>query len=246
MHESYELLIERFTAWAKQEENVRAAIIIGSRARTDHPADEWSDLDIILLAHDTAVYWQTKEWLNAVGDPWLHFVEPTPDGRSMEHRVLFAGGLDVDFVLSPAEGFRQMLAGGIPPDAADMIRRGIRFLVDKDNLAALLPNPLPAAPLTPPPAADEVVRRDRVTVGPARVLTDMKGIGQPVAGNFGGKMRGATDGLERLRVPRRQSLPQVQSDAEIADPAHSRRIERVNARRVDIGEIGPIDTVVGK
>ncbi len=152
---SYEQLIERFTAWAGQEENVRAAIIIGSRARTDHPADEWSDLDIILLARDPAIYWQTKEWLTAVGTPWLHFVERTPDGRSMEHRVLFAGGLDVDFALSPAAGFRQMLEGDIPSDMAGTIRRGIRFLVDKDNLAVLLLDPSPAAPLPQPPSEDE-------------------------------------------------------------------------------------------
>ncbi|MFO7682207.1 MAG: aminoglycoside 6-adenylyltransferase [Chloroflexota bacterium] len=153
--ETYELLIERFTTWAEQEENVRAAIIIGSRARTDHPADEWSDLDIIVLAQDPGVYWQTKEWLTAVGAPWLSFVEPTPDGRSQEHRVLFAPGLDVDFALSPAAGFRQMLEGGIPPDVADTIRRGARFLVDKDNLAALLPDSPPAAPLPQPPSEDE-------------------------------------------------------------------------------------------
>ncbi|MBX3056394.1 MAG: aminoglycoside 6-adenylyltransferase [Anaerolineae bacterium] len=153
--QTYDQLIARFTAWAGQEENVRAAIIIGSRARTDHPADEWSDLDIILLARDPAVYWQTNEWLTAVGDPWLHFVERTPDGRSMEHRVLFAGGLDVDFALSPAAGFRYILETSIPPDIADTIRRGIRFLVDKDNLAVLLPDTLPTAPLTPPPSADE-------------------------------------------------------------------------------------------
>lgn len=114
---------------------MRAAIIIGSQARTDHPADEWSDLDIILLARDPAVYWQTKEWLTAVGTPWLSFVEPTPDGRTQEHRVLFAGGLDVDFALSLAAGFQQMLEGGMPPDVADTVRWGIRFLVDKDNLA---------------------------------------------------------------------------------------------------------------
>lgn len=154
MHETYEQLIERFTAWAEREENVRAAIIIGSRARKDHPADEWSDLDIILLARDPAVYWQTKEWLTAVGTPWLSFVEPTPDGRGFERRVLFAPGLDVDFVPSPAAAFRQLLEYEIPSDIADMIRRGIRFLVDKDNLAALLPA-FPHDPVTAQPLSEQ-------------------------------------------------------------------------------------------
>ena len=42
----YAILIESFTTWAAYEDNVRTAVIIGSRARSDHPADEWSDLDI--------------------------------------------------------------------------------------------------------------------------------------------------------------------------------------------------------
>jgi hypothetical protein len=29
----------------KKTDDIRAAFIIGSRARADHPADEWSDLD---------------------------------------------------------------------------------------------------------------------------------------------------------------------------------------------------------
>jgi hypothetical protein len=36
----YERLLQRITAWSHEEPDVRAAVIIGSRARTDHPADE--------------------------------------------------------------------------------------------------------------------------------------------------------------------------------------------------------------
>lgn len=152
--DSYEDLIARFTAWAEQAENVRAAVIIGSRARTDHPADEWSDLDIIILADDPEPYWQTAAWLQHIGTPWLTFVEPTPDGRGFERRVLFAPGLDVDFVPSPIAAFRHMLAAGLPPDVADTLRRGTRFLVDKDDLAALLPE-LPAEPTAVDPPSEQ-------------------------------------------------------------------------------------------
>ena len=44
---AYKRLIKRFVKWAKTETNIRAAIIIGSRARVDHPADDWSDLDLL-------------------------------------------------------------------------------------------------------------------------------------------------------------------------------------------------------
>lgn len=137
---AYQELIERISIWAVRDENVRAAVIIGSQARSDHPADEWSDLDIIILATDPQPYLQSKEWLSEIGTLWLSFVEPTPDGRSMEHRVLFAGGLDVDFAFNQAHAFRQLFSSDFPKDVYDVIRRGFRILVDKDNLQALLPD----------------------------------------------------------------------------------------------------------
>jgi len=106
---AYDQLIARFVRWAQTEDNIRAALVIGSRARTDHPADEWSDLDVIILANDPEPYWATADWLHHVGVPWLTFVEPLPDGSGFERRVLFEGGLDVDFVPDPVAPFRQML-----------------------------------------------------------------------------------------------------------------------------------------
>lgn len=154
-NEGYTRLIERIVAWAGQDENVRAIIVIGSRARTNHAADEWADLDVILAAADTAPYWQTDGWLRQIGDQWLTFVTMTPDGRSYERRVLFAGGLDVDFALNDVAALRGALAGEVPGDIADTIHRGIRVLVDKDDLGALLQNKSITPPQPQPP--DEAV-----------------------------------------------------------------------------------------
>jgi len=46
---SMEQIEQRFTAWAQTQPDIRAAMVVGSRARTDHPADEWSDLDILVI-----------------------------------------------------------------------------------------------------------------------------------------------------------------------------------------------------
>jgi len=151
MHEvamAYERLSDRFVRWAQAEDNIRAAIVIGSRARTDHPADEWSDLDVIILANDPESYWASADWLHNVGVPWLTFIEPLPDGSGFERRVLFEGGLDVDFAPDPVAPFRRMLDeghfGGL---LADLIRRGVRFLVDKEGFAKRLEQ----IPTVPPP-----------------------------------------------------------------------------------------------
>lgn len=37
----------KFISWAQTVEDIKAAFIVGSRARKDHPADEWSDMDIL-------------------------------------------------------------------------------------------------------------------------------------------------------------------------------------------------------
>ncbi len=154
---AYEHLIDRFVQWAQAEDNIRAALVIGSRARTDHPADEWSDLDVILLVDDPEPYWATTDWLRHVGVPWLTFIEPLHDGRGFERRALFEGGLDVDFVPSPVVFFRQMLDTGLLPDVADLLHRGVRFLVDKEGFAERLKQ-IPVVPLPyQPPTEAEVL-----------------------------------------------------------------------------------------
>jgi aminoglycoside 6-adenylyltransferase len=141
----------KLVRWARDEDNIRAVALIGSRARIDCPADEWADLDVIILARDPEPYWATTDWLCNVGIPWLTFVEPTPDGNGFERRVLFEGGLDVDFAPDPVAGFERMLDQGFAPDIADMVRRGVRFLVDKDGLSERLQDAQvdPPAPSVP-------------------------------------------------------------------------------------------------
>jgi aminoglycoside 6-adenylyltransferase len=151
---AYEQLIKRYVQWAQTDAGTRAAIIIGSRARADHPADEWSDLDMLVVTPDLQRYAATTDWLESIGNPWLTFVEQTLGG-GIERRAVFEGGLDVDFALVPTEWVRQIVSTGVPPDLADIIRRGVRVIVDKDGLAAqLLQMPLDT-PLPCPPTQAE-------------------------------------------------------------------------------------------
>ena len=151
---AYEHLIDNFVAWAETEDNIRAAMVIGSRARTDHPADQWSDLDVLIFAEDPQPY-QEADWLYHVGTPWLTFLEPTPDEQGYERRVLFKGGLDVDFIPLPIAYLEQWLAQGFPPDLADMVSRGVRFLVDTEGFAARLDALAVEPPPYIPPTEDE-------------------------------------------------------------------------------------------
>jgi aminoglycoside 6-adenylyltransferase len=128
--EAYEALIQRFVAWAQTVPDIRGAVIVGSRARVEHPADEWSDLDLIVVTTNPAFYINTTGWLGQIGTHWLTFVERTATGDGHERRVMFEGALDVDFVPVPAELFA---ATPITADL-DIVRRGVRVVLDKDGM----------------------------------------------------------------------------------------------------------------
>ena len=153
---TYRSLTDRFLIWATSEPGVRAAAIIGSQARTDHPADQWSDLDILAFVTEVEPYVVDGGWAEQIAPVWLSFVERTPDGAGWERRVLFAGGLDVDFALNPVVWLSSVVANGIPHDMADVMRRGYRVLVDKDGLLDKISRmQLPDAPLLQQPAQAE-------------------------------------------------------------------------------------------
>lgn len=145
-------LTERITAWAEAQPDVRAALILGSRARLDHPADEWSDLDVLVFANHPEQFIQSSEWVGTLAPVWLTFVERTGDGQSWERRTLFEGGLDVDVALNPVEWLDGMREN-IPPAMVDVIRRGVKVLVDKDGkLSQILTMPLPLVSLFEKPS----------------------------------------------------------------------------------------------
>lgn len=128
---------ERFAAWAEGSDAIRAAFVIGSRARTDHPADEWSDLDIVVIADKPEDLLYHMDWLDQMGPHWITFIEPTVAGTGYERRVLFSGGHDVDFAVLSREQFDQL-----PEDLVRrVISRGMRVLLDKDGrLSGLSPD----------------------------------------------------------------------------------------------------------
>jgi aminoglycoside 6-adenylyltransferase len=152
-HTFYTLLEEKIITWIRAEENIRAAIIVGSRARLEHPADDWSDLDVILFTTTPDAYLNRLDWIEAFAPVWLTLRQRTVAGDP-ERLVVFEGGWQTDFVFDNSavlQAIPQMIAAGNIPDT---IRRGVRVLVDKDGALAQLPRPS-AVPLPPPPTAQQ-------------------------------------------------------------------------------------------
>jgi len=140
-----------FVAWAQANDDIRAAFIVGSQARTDHPADAWADLDIIMFARNVERYQNSTGWIEALAPVWLTIAGRTVAGDP-ERLVLFEGGLQVDFVFNCSDILQQvpqMLASDHIPDT---IRRGTRVLIDKENVLAHLPAPSRPTAQQPPNA----------------------------------------------------------------------------------------------
>lgn len=125
------MIVERFLSYADREENIRAAFIVGSRARREKPADQYSDLDMVILAKDPDLLLHHKEWLNQLGKVYITFLEETPVGGGLERRVLFDAGLDVDFACFPLSSLQAIKSN---PQLLSVLSKGFEILIDKDTI----------------------------------------------------------------------------------------------------------------
>jgi hypothetical protein len=84
--------------WAESRADVQAVLLVGSLARDDHPADSWSDVDLILFVEDVEVFAREESWLAGFGKALLPVFERHESGDG-EWLVLFADGQRWIFIL---------------------------------------------------------------------------------------------------------------------------------------------------
>lgn len=143
----YADIIKRLPALAAEDSGIRFAGIIGSAARENTPADEYSDLDV-LLATETPERWFSGEYPAALGNLRISFIEPTFCG-GREYRCVYDADRDVDWiVLTPAQ-LQTALSEGV---AAQVMNRGFRVLYDSggfsEQLARCVETPVSAPEMT--------------------------------------------------------------------------------------------------
>ncbi len=151
--------------WASAREDVRAVVVIGSRARGDHPPDRWSDLDAIVFVDDWRPYmeagaWQTELEAAFPYPPWFAAFEPI-DAETPEYEYVLAGGLKADLTFchnrSP-EGRQATLVEMVDCSPLRFVfERGARVLLDKTGSS-----PFPLAAPTPEPLPDQRAFDNRI------------------------------------------------------------------------------------
>ena len=150
-------ILSRMVSWGAGRDDLRAIVVVGSHARSDHPADPWSDLDLIFMARRPKRYLDQSDWVVEIEPPWLTVLEPTLVGGEQIFHLTFAGGTKVDLVVVSSVAF-SLAARALetlsrhPPLLAllprnirdrlttlsDLLNRGFRFVLDKDRIAERL------------------------------------------------------------------------------------------------------------
>jgi aminoglycoside 6-adenylyltransferase len=141
---AYQDMETRIVFWAQARPDVHAVLVVGSRARCDHIADIFSDLDLILFSENPTLLAGERDWLAQFGEVWAACLDHTGAGDP-EWLVLYAGGLKADFVLSQMPGGlggSASLVKALEQVAYDeVLARGVRVLVDKTDSAPLQDSP---------------------------------------------------------------------------------------------------------
>ncbi len=143
--------LNKLVAWARSNAAIRAVVITGSLARDDNSVDEYSDLDVQIIARDISAYTADDSWLDALGEVWIRF----PLNEDLPYRLVwFAGGYKVDFQFIRVDQIRAELDSAA---LSDEYQRGYIVALDKDELFGCLPSS-PRIFLSPPsPRAKEVL-----------------------------------------------------------------------------------------
>jgi len=143
-------LVSRLMTWAETDDNIRAVIQTGSSSRGPDQADRFSDRDIEIIARETAPLLADDAWIHDVGQVMVaEYLDNGPDDPHTR-LVFFEGGRKIDFSIAGRSRLDEMTETG---QLNDLYERGYWVLLDKDGLAARLPDPTGAAPRKPLPSA---------------------------------------------------------------------------------------------
>ena len=92
----YEDIRKKIVEYAESHDEIRAVIAIGSSTRSETPADEYSDLDLIIITKDPNP-WFSGEISPLFGNVRISFIEPTLGG-GRERRNIYDPDRDVDMI----------------------------------------------------------------------------------------------------------------------------------------------------
>ena len=114
MHPKYDDTVDKIIAWSKQESNIKGSLILGSQVREELEGNEWSDLDVLLLAEQPHFLINTVDWLEFFGEAvCVTFEETSLDFMNLNwyvKRALFDDNRVIDFSILPYDRLDDVLS----------------------------------------------------------------------------------------------------------------------------------------
>ena len=134
MTDRYRDIKQKLCKYAEQDKDIKAVIAIGSSTRSDLPADEFSDLDLIIVT-SAPDRWYSGEYPAFFGNVSISFIEPTLGGGK-ERRCIYDADRDVDMIIFTPLQFEKALKEGV---AEWVMNRGWKLLYDGGDYAKKIP-----------------------------------------------------------------------------------------------------------
>ena len=144
MADRYKEIKENICHYSEADSEVKAVIAIGSTTRESLKADEYSDLDLIIVT-DSPTSWYSGEYPMQLGEISIGFLEPTL-GNGKEYRAIYDEDKDMDMIIFTPKQFTEAVKNGT---AGWVMNRGYAFLCDKAGYSELVReyvNPSVASP----------------------------------------------------------------------------------------------------
>ena len=146
------IVLSQLRSWAENVDNIRAVILVASRADPHRKSDLLSDYDIEVYVRDTGPMVRDDSWVSEFGSVmvrWPSWPRPTHSEEWVTQLILFDDGVRIDFQITARK-----------PRESRELDSGYRILVDKDGLAERLP---------PPSYSRQAVRRPTAKVFDSRM-----------------------------------------------------------------------------
>ncbi len=133
----YDEIKRRLIECAKQDKDIRTIIAIGSSTRDKVMADEYSDLDLIIVTEEVAT-WFSGEYPKKLGEVSISFIELTLGGGK-ERRCIYNEDKDVDMIIFTPNQFEDALKVGV---CNWVMNRGYMVLYDINSYDVGVKSPI--------------------------------------------------------------------------------------------------------
>lgn len=133
MNDKYKEIKKKILYYAENDDDIKAVIAIGSSTRDKVKADEFSDLDLVIVTHNTEK-WFSGEYTGLLGNENISFIEPTLGGGK-ERRSIYDDDKDVDMVVFTVQQFEKAVKEGV---ASQVMNRGYEVLYDEAGFTDMI------------------------------------------------------------------------------------------------------------